>query len=143
MLSSNLLIGTVIVIVCVVFHVAALVRLAVLVRVIDNKVNISSKTKNAMFLMAVSVLFILVIHTIEAWAWGVIYIVIGEFSNIEDALYYSVVTSTTLGYGDITLSDRWRLLSSFEAMGGLILFSASTAFLLGLMRNLFEEISEQ
>ncbi len=107
-----------------------------------TKAECKSPTNYAIFLLAVSVLFILSIHTVKAWAWGVVYVVIGEFSNIQEALYFSVVTSTTLGYGDLTLSDRWRLLSSFEAMGGLILFSASTAFMLGLMRSLFEEIIE-
>ncbi len=64
--------------------------------------------------------------------------VLGEFDSIERALYFSIVTSTTLGYGDITLSEQWQLLSTFEAMGGLILFGATTAFLLGVMRDIFE-----
>lgn len=81
------------------------------------------------------------IHTVEAWGWAAIYYALGEFTEFERSLYFSVVTATTLGYGDITLSDRWQLLSTFEAMGGLLLFGASTAFLLGVMRHLFEETS--
>lgn len=142
MLTSNLLIGTSIVILCVLFHVGALVKLASSINNIDKKMNLNSSTNNAMFLMGIAVLFILAIHTIEAWAWGAVYIALGEFDSVVDALYFSVVTSTTLGYGDITLSDQWRLLSSFESMGGMILFSASTAFLLGLMRSLFEDIAK-
>ena len=52
-------------------------------------------------------------------------------------MYFSVVTTTTLGYGDFTLSDRWRVLASFQAIGGLILFGASTAFLFEIIRRLF------
>ena len=49
------------------------------------------------------------------------------------------VTATTLGYGDITLSEEWRLLGAFEAMGGLILFATSTAFLMRAVRNVMDE----
>ncbi len=58
------------------------------------------------------------------------------------ALYFSVVTSSTLGYGDITLTGRWQLLANFEAMGGLILFGASTAFLNAITRSWFSHLSE-
>ena len=64
---------------------------------------------------------------------------VGEFDQLAKALYFSVVTSTTLGYGDVTLSESWQLLATFEAMGGLILFGASTAFMLAVMRKLFED----
>ena len=43
------------------------------------------------------------------------------------------MTATTLGYGDLTLSEPWRLLGVFEAMTGLMLFGASTAAVFQLM----------
>ena len=89
--------------------------------------------------MLITVLAIIFIHTVEAWGWAALFMVLGEFRDISTALYFSVVTSTTLGYGDVTLSESWRLLGTFEAMGGLILFGASTAFLIGFMRHLFED----
>ena len=92
-------------------------------------------------ILAVEMLVIIGIHTIEAWVWAVVYIALGEFSDLQQSLYFSVVTSTTLGYGDITLSPRWQLLGTFEAMGGLVLFGASTAFIIASMRRLFESSS--
>ena len=65
------------------------------------------------------------------------YYFLDEFNEIEEALYFSVVTITTLGYGDITLSEQWRLLGTFEAMGGLILFGVSVAFMMEVVRRLF------
>ena len=90
------------------------------------------------FLFATALLFSIGIHTVEAWSWAAIYLSIGEFSDLPEALYFSVVTLTSLGYGDITLSSQWQILGTFEAMAGLILFGASTAFLLGLMRKLLD-----
>ncbi len=81
-------------------------------------------------------------HTVSAWAWAFVYLVLGEFSELTQALYFSVVTATTLGYGDLTLSEEWQLLGSFEAMGGLVLFGASTAFLLGVTRSWFAHLDQ-
>ena len=91
------------------------------------------------YLLGVAVFGIIGIHTVSAWGWAGVYVTLGEFTDLGEALYFSVVTSTTLGYGDLTLTGRWQLLASFEAMGGLILFGLSTAFLLGVTRNLFEK----
>ncbi|MEM9322914.1 MAG: ion channel [Pseudomonadota bacterium] len=41
------------------------------------------------------------------------------------ALYFSVSTATTVGYGDIILTPAWQVLGTFESMSGLILFGAS------------------
>jgi voltage-gated potassium channel Kch len=85
-----------------------------------------------------AVLAIVAIHTIEACCWAALYYRLGEFVDFERALYFSVVTATTLGFGDVTLSARWQLLSTFEVMGGLLLFGTSTAFLLEALRHLFK-----
>ena len=95
--------------------------------------------RSTSFLLIVAVLGIVAIHTVEAWAWAAVLLRLGEFASLKEALYFSVVTSTTLGYGDLTLSDEWKLLGTFEAMGGLILFGASTAFLFQLMQRLFSD----
>ena len=78
----------------------------------------------------------------ESWGWATIYYILGEFSDMQQSLYFSVVTATTLGYGDLTLSDRWQLLSSFEAMGGLILFGVSVAFLFEILRPFLDKPSQ-
>lgn len=132
-----MILGTTVVVATVVFHVAALVGLSGFLDRIGRRERRVHRTYTLMFLLALAVLYILAVHTLEAWLWAAVYFAAGEFNSVSDALYFSVVTATTLGYGDITLSENWRLLSSFEAMGGLILFGASTAFLLELMRVLF------
>lgn len=122
-----------------VFHVATLVGLANLLRRLEKTVNSSTARASTIYLFAIAVFVIIGLHTIESWARAGRYYFLGEFKDFGQALYFSVVTSTTLGNGDITLSDRWQLLGTFEVMGGLILFGTSTAFLLELMRSLFEE----
>ena len=68
------------------------------------------------------------------WLWALLLTALNEFTVIGDAVYFASVTATTLGYGDIVLSSKWRLLSGFVAANGLLIFSLSTAFLFEAMR---------
>ena len=142
MLTSQLLLGTALIIVNAVFHVSCLVWLASLLNTIGTSAKFNPNRRGLVLLLGIAVLGLIVIHTASAWAWAVVYLVVGEFTELSKALYFSVVTSTTLGYGDITLSERWQLLASFQAMGGLILFGASTAFLLAVTRSWFSHLEE-
>ena len=142
MLSSQLLLGTTLIIVNAVFHVSCLVWLADLLNSIGTSTKFNPNRKGMILLLGIAVLGLIAIHTTSAWAWAAVYLVVGEFTELIRALYFSVVTSTTLGYGDITLSDRWQLLASFQAMGGLVLFGASTAFLLAVTKSWFSHLEQ-
>jgi Ion channel len=76
------------------------------------------------------------LHTIEIWLYAWVYLILGEAHFLEEALYFSTVTFASLGFGDIVLSPRWRLLSAIEAANGVILFAWSTTFLLGVNSRL-------
>ncbi len=127
-----LLFGTAMVLVTTFAHAGVLYWLAAALS------RMASKTDRALpfrvFLLALSV--VLGLHVAEIWLWAAVYMKLGEFADFATALYFSAVTATTLGYGDITLSADWRLLSTFEAMAGLLLFGVTTAFMLQLVREL-------
>lgn len=142
MLTSQLMLGTALIVANAIFHVSCLVWLAGLINSIGTSSSFSPSRKGLILLLAIAVLGLIAIHTASAWAWAAVYLVVGEFTELIRALYFSVVTSTTLGYGDITLSDRWQLLASFQAMGGLVLFGASTAFLLGVTKSWFTHLEQ-
>jgi hypothetical protein len=78
------------------------------------------------------VLGIFAIHTAEIWAYAFAFQAIGAIQGFEQALYFSTVNFTTLGYGDIVLSEQWRLFAAIEGANGLILIGWSTAFLLAV-----------
>ena len=128
---GQLLVGTALVVAMVVFHVISLGALTYFLRRFAQHFRNRSPHALSWFL-TVSALVVLGVHTVEAWCWAIVYLALGEFEAMGDALYFSVVTATTLGYGDLVLSERWRLLSTFEAMGGLILFAVSAAYLMAV-----------
>jgi len=107
MFGNQMMLGTALVVASVIFHVAALVMLANFLTRTANRLQITAGVKPAILILAVEMLVIIGIHTIQAWVWAVVYIALGEFSDLQQALYFSVVTSTTLGYGGITFSPRW------------------------------------
>lgn len=74
---------------------------------------------------------------IEALVWAVTYMLIGAIEHFEEALYFSIVTYTTLGYGDIVLSEGNRLLASFEAANGIIIFGWSTAIIIAVVQRFY------
>jgi Ion channel len=77
--------------------------------------------------LSVFVLWLFLATVTEVWAWACLYLGLGAIRSLEKAVYFSTVTFTTLGFGDITLEEEWRLLSSFEAANGLLMFGWSTA----------------
>lgn len=84
------------------------------------------------------VLWLFLLHTLEVWIWAATYWRLASFPDFETALYFSTVTFTTLGYGDVVLGPEWRLLSALEAANGILLFGWSTALLFAVIRKIWE-----
>ncbi len=86
------------------------------------------------------VLAVFTAHVIEIWIWAVFYYFeasINEIPSFESALYFSTSSFTTVGFGDLVLSEEWRLLSSLESANGMILFGWSTAFIFEIVRHIY------
>ena len=79
--------------------------------------------------MMSTVLGLFALHTIEVWLWAVAYLAMGLFNGLDDALYFSTVTFSTVGYGDIVIPREWRLFASLEGINGFLLIGWSTAYL--------------
>ena len=60
---------------------------------------------------------------------------LGQFGDFETALYFSGVTFTSLGFGDITLMGTARLLAPLQAANGLMMFGFSTAVLINALQE--------
>lgn len=74
------------------------------------------------------------VSMLEVLLWAFAYMALGEIKELEAAFYFSMVTFTTLGYGDIVLDQSWRLLASFQAATGIIMFGWTTAILMAVVQ---------
>jgi hypothetical protein len=75
-------------------------------------------------------------HLFEIALWAIVLLLCGEMTTFETAYYFSAENYTALGYGDILLSARWRLLGPLEAINGLLLFGVSTAVMFAVLNRL-------
>lgn len=73
---------------------------------------------------------------LEILLWGLLYRGLGLFTNLESSVYFSGITFTTVGYGDMTLPGCWRLLSVSEAVNGVLMAGWSTAQLVYAVQKL-------
>jgi hypothetical protein len=89
--------------------------------------------------MAVVTLVTAVAHLFQIALWAAAFLLCGQVSDFERAFYFSAQNFTALFYGDILLSERWRLLGPLEAINGLLFFGLSAAVLFAIMSNLISE----
>lgn len=83
--------------------------------------------RGALFTLAV-VVAMLALHGVEIWAFAFVYLGTGAVTGLENALYFSTISYSTVGYNDAHISDAWRLLGAFESILGVFLLGWSTAF---------------
>jgi len=99
----------------------------------------SFRAKRSFRIIVLAALALLTLHWIEILLWAAAYLLLvpGQpLTSFEQETYFSAVTYTSLGYGDITLSDpHWRLLSGVEALSGILLVGWSTAALYALVHR--------
>ncbi|MEO1082984.1 MAG: potassium channel family protein [Acidobacteriota bacterium] len=133
MIGPPLLLGAGLTLLTVVCHILGLVHLGRLLSYLLPKESVGRHSIHRVLFLSVAVLLMITLHFLGAGAWALVFCWVGEFDSFSDALYFSVVTGTTLGYGDVTMSEAWRVLALFEAMTGLLLFGASTAAVFQLM----------
>jgi hypothetical protein len=83
------------------------------------------------------ILFLLVPIVLDVTLWAAFYYASGALPTFEQAVYFSTVTFTTVGYGDIVLDREWRQLATFEAVNGWIIFGWATALIVAVIQRLY------
>jgi len=137
-LGGQMLIGSSMIALTVVIHTVGLIALIAYLRDRGLRAVGGGSYLVMMRVLVLTILGIFLLHSVEIWCWAVLYIWLGELAELHKALYFSTVTFTTLGYGDIVLDERWQLLTSLEATNGIILFGVSTAFVFAVLKKLFD-----
>jgi hypothetical protein len=77
-------------------------------------------------------------HLIEVSIWALFYHWRGAMPDLQSSFYFSAVTYTTTGYGDLVLPSEWRLVGAVEALTGILMCGWSTGFLFAVVSRIFE-----
>jgi hypothetical protein len=92
-------------------------------------------TSEIQIVRVVSVLLLL--HLVEAAAWAGFFRVSGVLPDIETAIYFSITSYTTVGYGDVVLPAPWRLLGPIEGAVGILMFGWSTGIMVAALTRIY------
>jgi hypothetical protein len=119
---------------CVVVHAAGVTAAMRLVR--------SHRTRSAAFwpwtwLFVRLAGWMIFLHLIEIALWGLFYVWQDAIPDLQSALYFSAVTYTTTGYGDVVLPGPWRLQGGIEALTGILMCGWSTGFFFAVLSRMF------
>jgi hypothetical protein len=98
-------------------------------------------TEKAVLVSALTAWMFLAI-VIEAWLWALVYLfhpLMTALPDLETAFYFSMVTFTTLGYGDVVLTGHWRTLASIQAANGVIVFGWTTALIFVFIQRVYKK----
>jgi hypothetical protein len=94
-----------------------------------------------MAVMVATAAVLMVAHTLEVFVWALAYAIVGAAPAGSDLLYFAFVNYTTLGYGDITPTQAWRLTGPMTAMNGILMFGWSTAVLFEVLRKTLDHLA--
>jgi hypothetical protein len=95
----------------------------------------------AELLMAQLVGALLLLHLAEAVVWALFYVLVGALPDLETAVYFSLTSYTTVGYGDVVLPEPWRLLGPIEAAVGVLMLGWSTGILVVVIGVIYRQFS--
>jgi hypothetical protein len=139
---SNIAIGAILILLTTAVHAGGM---SLSLRSIRNPSTIpeTGLYLNRVFRVGGVVLIMYLIAVAEVLIWAAAYLAFDVIEGSEKAIYFSAVTFTTLGYGDVVLEGSRRILSSVEAINGIIMFGWSTAIVIAAVQRVyFRQVAE-
>src|SRR4029077_17956481 len=132
---SQLFIAWALMAVCVVVHATGVTSA---VRWLRRPENVAQNFWRGVFLFIRLSGWIVFLHLVEITTWAVLYVWSGAMPDLQSALYFSAVTYTTTGYGDLVLPKDWRLVGAIEALTGILMCGLSTGSFFAVVSRLFK-----
>lgn len=129
MLITNLALGTLMISLTVVIHTFGLMGVTHVMSWVTDRIRLHGH-RSRMLAMNTVVIGVFAVLTAEVWLWAASFTLIGVVDDFETALYFSTITFSTVGYGDVVPHPEWRMLAALEGVNGFLLIGWSTAYLI-------------
>lgn len=136
-LIHQLIWGSLVLILCLTLETAILLQCAQALKRMSRRFGAGLKPRHTMMLIFVALSYIIFAHTLQVWIWSSGFVLAEALPDWNTAIYFSLVTYTTLGYGDVVLGPGLRIFAAFASVTGLLGFGLSTAFLVGAAGKVF------
>jgi hypothetical protein len=119
----NLTLGTIVIAATAVVHTLGLIGIARFESWLQRR-------RSTVFAMAMTVIGVFFLLTVEVWIWALVYFALDVVGDFDTALYFSLSSFSTLGFGDVVPTRDWRILAALEGVNGFLLIGWSTAHLI-------------
>jgi Ion channel len=82
--------------------------------------------------------WMILLHLFEITVWALFFFWRHAITDLQASFYFSAVTYTTTGYGDIVLPEEWRLVGGVEALTGILMCGWSTGFFFAIVSRMYD-----
>jgi hypothetical protein len=134
----NLLFGLPVMAVCLVLQAILIARVIAYYQGHERQVMGPGPWDGVGVLVAVMMLLVIG-NMVQVVVWACLFFALGEFEAFSDATYHSGVNFASLGYGDIVMSEKYRLLGPIEAINGVLMIGVSTAVLMSTIQDILKK----
>jgi hypothetical protein len=86
-------------------------------------------------LLAIAIGSLTILHLVETLLWALPIYFTGMIPNMRDSYYYVLESYTTLGEGNVSLPQQWRLIGPIIAISGLFTFGWTGSVLVSIMTD--------
>ncbi len=130
--------GSAVLIICLATHLYVAAKMVFLLR---RYRPLAAHPSAATFLKTISGVFVVFIlsHTLHIYLWASSLWVLGAMPGYENVLYFTLVTYSTVGYGDVVLDPTFRIFGAMASVCGILMFGLTTAFTVGFLSSVMEK----
>jgi hypothetical protein len=142
MLTLNIVTGLAMMVLTIIIHSVFMVVGAKIAKWRRSHFGTVRKEAVRAVLLSFLTIWMFLAIVIEAGLWSMLYLLnplITALPDLETAFYFSMVTFTTLGFGDVVLIGQWRTLASIQAANGVIIFGWTTALIFYFIQHVYKE----
>jgi hypothetical protein len=142
MLTLNIVTGLAMMVLTIIIHSVFMVVGARVLKWRRSHFGAPRKERVKALLLSFLTIWLFLAIVIEAGLWSMFYLLnpmITALPDLETAFYFSMVTFTTLGFGDVVLIGQWRTLASIQAANGVIIFGWTTALIFYFIQHVYKE----
>jgi hypothetical protein len=132
-MNGQLLTGILMVILCLIIQCAVVWATLRQLYKFEKNGMLYRRSWVAVFVLTVVTLIIFAGNLGQVTLWAALFLYLGEFDTFMAAFYHSVVNFSTLGYGDIVMSEEKRLLGGLEALNGTLMIGLSTGTMFSVL----------
>jgi len=132
MILRNLLLGLPITLACVIMQVAfAFWSVRYYVRR-----SVAAPTAPGMRPLVAAMLMMTLGTIFQIALWATTFVWLGEFTEFYEAVYFSMVNFSSLGYGDVVMTKPWKLLGPLESLCGVLMLGMTAAALMAILQQM-------